>query len=77
MAILENIEEKENEHKLFVWGCARSWQLGLGDVTEDVLEPHALDDPDAWDGKIRYIAACNNYSCGVSALGEVKRITRI
>jgi len=71
LAILENIEEKENSHKLFVWGCAKSWQLGLeGDVSEDVLEPHALE-PDYWDGKIRYIGACNNYSCAVTTDGEV------
>jgi len=70
LAILENIEEEEN-HKLFVWGCAKSWQLGLeGDVSEVVLEPHVLV-PDPWDGKIRHIGACNNYSCGVTVNGEV------
>lgn len=71
MAILENIEEKENNHCLFVWGCSKSWQLGMeGDGSEDVLEPHVLD-PEPWEGKIRYIAACNNYSCAVTRAGEV------
>lgn len=71
MAILENVEEKENNHCLFVWGCSKSWQLGMeGDGSEDVLEPHVLD-PEPWEGKIRYIAACNNYSCAVTRAGQV------
>jgi len=71
LAILENIEERENSHRLFVWGCATNLQLGLeGDVSEDVLEPHALE-PDPWDGKIRFIGACNHYSCAVTMDGEV------
>jgi len=72
LAILENVEEEEeNNHKLFVWGCTKSWQLGLEeDFPEDVLEPHRLD-TDPWDGKIRHIGACHTYSCGVTADGEV------
>ena len=74
LAVLEHTEEEENNHRLFVWGCARGWQLGLeGDVSEDVLEPHVLD-PDPWDGGIRNIAACNNYSSGVTADGLVRLI---
>lgn len=69
LAILENVEEEEN--KLFVWGSAKSWQLGLeGDVSEDVLEPHVLE-PDPWNGEIRHIGACHNYSCGVTVNGQV------
>ncbi len=38
------LDYSEDAHELFVWGSAKSWQLGLdGDVNEDVLEPHSID----------------------------------
>lgn len=69
LAVLENMEEEN--HKLFVWGQGKSWQLGLdGDNTDDVLDPHAID-PDPFYETVLNVAACNNYSCAITEQGDV------
>ena len=73
LAILNTMDEekKDEAKKLFVWGCSKSWQLGLdNDFGEDILIPHQID-PDPWNGTISQVLANNNYSAALNSKGEV------
>ena len=73
LAILNTLDEekKEENSKLFVWGCSKNWQLGLeNDFCEDILIPHQID-PDPWNVTISYTIESNNYSAALNIKGEV------